>query len=96
MAQRQNSVAKVKYVVLDVLKPHKPNIVDLTRELVVKLPGVTKISTSIVEIDQDTESIKMEIYGNDIKVDEIKKILREYGASLHSIDAVTIEEDGAE
>ncbi len=96
MAQRQNNIAKVKYVVLDVLKPHRPNIVDLTRELVVKLPGVTKISTSIVEIDQDTESIKMEIYGHDIKVDEIKKILREYGASLHSIDAVTIEEDGAE
>ena len=96
MAQQPNYTAKVKYVVLDVLKPHKPNIVDLTRELVLRLPGVTKISTSIVEIDQDTESIKMEIYGNDVKVEEIKKILREYGASLHSIDAVTIEEDGAE
>lgn len=96
MAQRPNGVAKVKYLVLDVLKPHQPNIVDLTRELVLKLPGVTKISTTIVEIDQNTESIKMEIYGDDIKVNEIKKILREYGASLHSIDAVTIEEDEAE
>jgi len=93
VAQRSNNNAKVKYLVLDVLKPHRPSIVDLTRELVIRLPGVTKISTSIVEIDQDTESIKMEIYGNDVKVEEIKRILREYGASLHSIDAVTIEEE---
>ena len=95
MGERPGASPKVKYLVLDILKPHRPNIVELTRELVGRLPGVNKISATIMEIDQDTESIKMEVYGDDIKVERIKDILREYGASLHSIDAVTIEDDNA-
>ncbi len=84
---------KITYVVLDVLKPHRPSIVELSRYLAEKINTVTTVNTTILEIDQDTESIKMEVYGTDLDIDDLKKVLREYGASVHSVDEVTVEKE---
>jgi len=56
-----------------------------------KVTGVSKIRTEITEIDQDTESIRMEVYGDNIDIDNLKKVIKELGASLHSIDEVIVE-----
>jgi len=82
---------RIRYLTLDVLKPHFPDIVDLSRMIMEKVKGVNKIRTEIIEIDQDTESIKMEVYGENIDIEELKKAIRELGASLHSIDEVIVE-----
>jgi len=82
---------RITYLVLDVLKPHRPTIVELSRYLAERINTITTVNTTILEIDQDTESIKMEIYGENLEVDMIKSVLREYGASVHSVDEVTVE-----
>ena len=82
---------KVKYLTLDILKPHYPDIVDLSRMIMERVEGIHKIKTEITEIDQDTESIRMEVYGGNIDIDRLKKAIRELGASLHSIDEVVVE-----
>ncbi len=83
---------KIKYLTLDILKPHSPSIVDLSKGIVSNVNGVSKVITEIVEMDQDTESIRMKIYGSDVDLEKLKRILREYGASLHSIDEVIVED----
>lgn len=82
---------KVKYLTLDILKPHYPDIVDLSRMIMERVEGIYKIKTEITEIDQDTESIRMEVYGGNIDIDRLKKAIKELGASLHSIDEVVVE-----
>lgn len=84
---------KIKEITLDVLKPHQPSIVDLSREVMARLKGIKKVQIEVLEMDQDTESIKMRIYCDDLEVDELIEVLNELGASLHSIDGVTVERD---
>ena len=88
MSSRQS---RIRFLTLDILKPHYPDIVDFSSMIMEKVSGVSKIRTEITEIDQDTESIKMEVYGDDIDIDGLKRVIRELGASLHSIDEVIVE-----
>jgi len=92
VGQRYGDTPKIKYLILDVLKPHHPDIVDLSRMILKRVDGVNKIRTEITEMDQDTESIKMEVYGDNIDIVKLKKVIRELGASLHSIDEVIVED----
>jgi len=82
---------RIKHLTLDVLKPHHPNIVELSKEISARVSGVEKVVSEIIEIDQDTESVKMEVYGSDIDLNGLIETLKKMGASLHSIDEVTIE-----
>jgi hypothetical protein len=82
---------KIKHLTLDILKPHHPSIVELSKSIVANVDGVDKVLSEIVEMDQDTESIKMQIYGQDVNLDKLIQVLRDFGASLHSIDEVTVE-----
>ncbi len=91
MEEDSDNKVRITYLVLDVLKPHRPTIVELSRYLAERINTITTVNTTILEIDQDTESIKMEIYGENLEVDMIKSVLREYGASVHSVDEVTVE-----
>jgi len=92
VGQRYGDTPKIKYLILDVLKPHHPDIVDLSRMILKRVDGVNKIRTEITEMDQDTESIKMEVYGDNIDIVRLKKVIRELGASLHIIDEVIVED----
>lgn len=84
------SQVKIKELLLDVLKPHRPNIVELSKAIA-DVNGVKKVTIDIVEIDQDTESVKIQITGDDINLNNLIKKIREMGASVHSIDSVTTE-----
>ena len=81
---------RIKHLILDVLKPHFPDIVELSRALA-DVNGVDRVTIDIVEMDQDTESVKIEVRGNNIDVNKLIKRIREMGASVHSIDSVTSE-----
>lgn len=91
MGERDFNIPKIKYLTLDVLKPHHPSIVDLSKSIVAKVNGVSKVMSEIVEMDQDTESIKMQVYGNNIDLERLVRVLKDFGASLHSIDEVIVE-----
>ena len=77
----------IKRLVLDVLKPHRPSILELAKSIS-KLPHVTGVNLSIQEVDTDTETIKITVEGNDINFEELEGVIEDMGAVIHSIDEV--------
>ena len=77
----------IRRLVLDVLKPHKPSVIELSLVLS-DLEGIDGVNIIIYEIDQEVENAKVTIAGNDIDFENIKKKLEEMGATIHSVDEV--------
>jgi uncharacterized protein len=77
----------IKRLVLDVLKPHKPSILELAKAIC-KLSHITGVNLSIQEVDTETETIKITVEGNNIDFDELEQVIEDMGAVIHSIDEV--------
>jgi len=77
----------IKRLVLDVLKPHKPSVVEVS-EALSHLEGVEGVNVIIYEIDQKVENAKVIIAGISINFEDIKSKLEELGAIIHSVDEV--------
>ena len=73
---------------LDVLKPHEPSIVELSRRLAA-LHGVTGVNCTIDEVDQETESLKITIEGTSVDFEKVEATVRASGAVIHSVDSVS-------
>ncbi len=84
-------MAMIKELVLDILKPHEPEIIEFTKEIC-SLGSVTHIESSVEEVDKEVETVQIIISGEDIGFEEVKKKVRELGASIHSVDGVKAEE----
>ena len=80
-------MGKVRRLVLDVLKPLEPTIVELAQQLS-ELSGVEAVNISIYEIDRRVENAKITIEGADILYDNVVETIEENGGTLHSIDEV--------
>lgn len=81
-------MSDIKKLVLDVLKPHTPSIVELSRRLAT-LHGILGVNCTIDEVDQETESLKITIEGNNIDYEKVEAMVRELGAVIHSVDSVS-------
>jgi len=79
----------VKKLVLDVVKPHNPNIVDMAEGLS-ELKGVEKVDIDVQDYDSTIERLKVIIEGEDLDYDEIVKVIRYYGGNVASLDGVTV------
>ena len=77
----------IRRLVLDVLKPHNPSVVELS-EALSHLKGVEGVNVIIYEIDQQVENAKVIIAGSSIDFENIKKRIEELGATIHSVDEV--------
>jgi len=77
----------IKRLVLDVLKPHQPSILELAKSIAA-LKHVTGVNLSLIEVDTQTESIKITVEGVNIDFDELQRVIEEMGAVIHSIDEV--------
>ncbi|MEM1948091.1 MAG: DUF211 domain-containing protein [Candidatus Caldarchaeum sp.] len=75
-------------LVLDVLKPHKPDMVEFAQALTT-VKGVQKVEVAIIEVDADTETVKLTIEGNGLNYENIANAVKQLGAAVHSIDQVT-------
>jgi len=80
-------MGKVRRLVLDVLKPLEPTIIELAQRLS-ELPGVEAVNISIYEIDRKVENAKITIEGADILYDRVADVIQQNGGSVHSIDEV--------
>ena len=78
----------IKRLVLDVLKSHNPSIISVSQRLSV-LKGISGVNCSLDEVDQDTESIKITIEGDNINFTNVKKVIKSCGGAIHSIDSVS-------
>lgn len=77
----------IRRIVLDVLKPHSPRLTDLALMLT-RNEHVSGLNISLKEVDQNTESITIIVEGDNLHYDQIKEILEQAGAVIHSIDQV--------
>jgi hypothetical protein len=75
----------VRRLVLDTLKPHDPNIIELAQQIS-ELPGVGSVNISIYEMDRKVENAKITVEGQDIQFSEVESLIRELGGTIHSID----------
>jgi len=79
----------VKILVLDVLKPHKPNILDFGKRICTE-KSIEAATISVYAVDEKTESLKLVLEGKDIDFDKIKDILEDQGGVIHSMDKVVL------
>jgi len=80
-------MVSIKRVVLDVLKPHEPNVLELANAIA-ELGDDYWVRLTVIELDKNTETLQLEVTGNDLDFPLIESRLKEMGASLHSIDEV--------
>ena len=86
-------VVNVTKMVLDVLKPHQPSILEMSK-LIGELEGVRSVNTVLREVDADTETVVLSIEGDSLDYDEIVDVIENCSASVHSIDEVSVETNG--
>lgn len=89
MSEPSQKISIVK-IVLDILKPHNPNIIDFSRNIA-QVKGIKRVDSSVTEVDAETETIKLIIDGNDLDFSRIEEIIKKLGGAIHSVNAVVVE-----
>ena len=87
MSRKPSSLSRL---VLDVLKPHVPSLVEFCREIS-RVKGVKRVNGLVVEVDAETDTIKLTVEGENIDYDELERVVKRLGAAVHSIDEVLVE-----
>ena len=83
----------VKRLVLDVLKPHQPGALEFCRQLA-KLGEGYRVSLNVDEIDENTQTLRLEICGENVELESIENTISGMGASVHSVDQVEVLNEG--
>ena len=79
----------IKRVVLDVLKPHQPNVLEFASAIADKHRGC-RVKITVTEVDEKTETTVISIESDDIPYEAIVETITSLGASVHSIDEVEV------
>lgn len=82
-------MASVQRLVLDVLKPHQPNALEFAHAIAA-LGESYRVDIRVAEVDEHTETLQVFIEGEGLDFDRINEAITETGASLHSIDEVSV------
>lgn len=82
----------IKRLVLDVLKPHRPNALEFTLAIA-EVGADYRVHLRVIEIDEKTETLEVEVEGNAIDFDAIESAIAGMGGSLHSIDEVEVQSE---
>ena len=80
-------MAKIRRIVLDIMKPHEPSVIEYSSELA-DLQCIAGVNSSMVEIDHEVENIKVTLEGDDIIYNEVEEVIERLGGSVHSVDKV--------
>ena len=86
MPKKENR-SPIKLLVLDILKPHKPNIVEFSQSLA-QANGIENLDISVYAVDEKTESVKIVLEGASLQFEDIRKTIEDFGAVIHSVDKV--------
>ena len=79
----------IKRVVLDVLKPHQPNVLEFASAIADKHSSC-RVRVTVIEVDEKTETTVVSIESDDIPYEAIVDTITNLGASVHSIDEVEV------
>ena len=80
-------MGNLRRLVLDVLKPLEPSIVELV-QILAEVEGVDGVNISIYEIDRRVENAKITIEGESVFYARVLEIIEEMGGAVHSVDEV--------
>jgi hypothetical protein len=80
---------KIKKLLLDSLKSRELSIVELSKALG-SVSGVSEVDITVVEVDSNTETIRVTIMGPQINYDEIRKVMEKYAVSIKGVDEIGV------
>jgi hypothetical protein len=80
----------IKRVMLDVLKPHQPNALEFS-QAIARVGKDYRVCLTVLEMDEDTQTLQLEVEGSEIDFDAIEAAIASMGGSLHSIDQVEVQ-----
>ncbi|HEY9148462.1 MAG TPA: DUF211 domain-containing protein [Gammaproteobacteria bacterium] len=86
-------MSRLKRVVLDVLKPREPNIIEFAKAIAMLGTGY-RVNLRVDEVDDRTESVILEVEAEEIDFDALQAVINNLGASLHSVDEVEVAGQG--
>lgn len=83
-------MTKIRRLVLDILKPHNPPIIELTKDIS-EIKGVEGVNSSLIEVDEEVKNIKITIQGR-FEEQPVRETVEDAAGSIHSIDEVAVGE----
>ena len=84
-------VSMIRRLVLDVLKPHEPDLVAFTGRLG-DLECVEGATAKVVEMDENVQTVRVAVEGTDLEFDSVRAEIDDLGGSIHSTDEVSAGE----
>jgi len=80
-------MASVRRLVLDVLKPHDPPLVDFTDQLS-RVDGVAGATCVLVELDREVQNVEVTVEGEGLDLGTVEATIDGLGGTVHSVDLV--------
>jgi hypothetical protein len=84
-------MASVRRLVVDVLKPHDPPLLEFTERLA-GVEGVAGLTASLVELDTEVQNVKLTLEGEDLDFESFEDHVERLGGTVHSVDQVSCGE----
>ncbi|MFA9515926.1 DUF211 domain-containing protein [Halopenitus sp. H-Gu1] len=84
-------MATLRRVVVDVLKPHDPPLIEFTDQIT-DTESIEGVSSSLIELDTEVQNIKLTFEGEDLDFAAIEDTIESLGGTIHSVDEVACGE----
>ncbi len=83
-------MVNVKRVVLDVLKPHQPNVLEFTCAIAA-VGSDYHVTLTVLEVDENTETLQVVLAAEAIDYEAVQSVINAMGGSIHSVDEVEVQ-----
>ena len=83
-------MVKLTKILLDVLKPHEPGVVEFA-SAIAEQGNDYHVELTVIEMDDKTETLRVIVEGSDVQLEPIVTTITNMGGSLHSIDGVDVK-----
>lgn len=84
-------MASLRRVVVDVLKPHDPPLIEFTDQIT-DTESIEGGSSSLIELDTEVQNVKLTFEGEDMDFAAIEETIESLGGTIHSVDEVACGE----
>jgi len=84
-------MARLRRIVLDILKPHEPKLVPFTEQLT-EPEEIRGVTAKLVDIEENVRRIRVTVEGEDIDMESLEEHIMDLSGSIHSIDEVSCGE----
>jgi hypothetical protein len=84
-------MAPVRRLVVDVLKPHDPPLLEFARRIS-EVETVEGVSASLIELDNEVQNVKLTFEGDALSFESIETAVERLGGTVHSVDEVVCGE----